>query len=413
MIFDGLRIVDLTMGWAGPLSTMLFADFGAQVIKIEGPQRLDWWRAGSASQPPPDMTDDAGQMWERSPLYCGVNRNKLGVVIDMSQQRGREVFERLVAVSDVVVESFSPRVMAKWGLGYERLAQVNPRIVMMSLPAVGSSGPWAHYVGYASTTEAISGMPALCGYDDMPIPQGPFVADPLAGLNGAAALAFALYQREETGQGQHIEVAQHEGITPLIGQALMECVMTGRIPVRSSTGDTSFAPNGCYPCAGEDRWVVVSARDDEEWARLCTAIGRADLAAEPELATQAGRARNRAKVDAVVSAWTSRRDRRDAMEILQHAGVIAAAVNNAADLLDDPQVQATEGFVEIDRLIVGRHPYPNVTVKLSRTPGSIRRPSPLYAQDNDFVLRDKLGLPDGEVQELRDRGVVADTPRID
>ncbi|WP_141566447.1 CaiB/BaiF CoA-transferase family protein [Pseudonocardia sp. N23] len=412
MIFEGLRIVDLTMGWAGPLSTMLFADFGAQVIKIEGPGRLDWWRRGSASKPPPDMRDVDAKVWERSALFCGVNRNKLGVTLDMSSPQGREIFERLVAVSDVVVESFSPRVMKKWGLDHERLAEINPGIIMMSLPAVGSSGPWAHYIGYASTTEAMSGLPALCGYDDAPILQTPFVADPLGGLNGATALAFALYHRELTGEGQRIEVGQHEGLIPLIGHGLMEYQLTGEIPARSSTGDSRFAPNGCYPCQGDDRWVVISVATDDEWIKFCGATGRPELLADPALRTAQGRQENRGRIDDLTSEWTRQHDRRDAMEILQRAGVVAAAVNNAADLLEDPQVTATEGFVELDRAVVGRHPYPRVSVRLSETPGNAAEPAPLFGEDNDFVLREILGLRDDEVRELRELGVVAETPML-
>jgi crotonobetainyl-CoA:carnitine CoA-transferase CaiB-like acyl-CoA transferase len=408
---EGLRIVDLTMGWAGPLGTMLFADFGAEVIKVEGPGRMDWWRGGSVSQPNPDMSDLEERRWEQSPVFCGVNRNKLELVVDLKRDEGRAVFERLVAVSDVVVESFSPRVLPGLGLGYERLREINERIILMSLPAVGSTGPWAHYVGYASTTEAMAGLPALCGHDGGgPILQTPSIADPFAGLNGAVALALALYERERTGEGQRIEVPHLECAVPLIGEALMDFVLNGRIRERHANGDPTLVPNGCYPCLGDDRWVVVCVHTDEEWSRLCAAMGSAELAADPRLENAAGRVEHRAEVDDAVAAWTSARTPHEAMETLQAAGVVAAAVNNEADLLSDPQVAATGGFVDIDRSYAGVHPYPGVTVKMSATPGGIRRPAPLFGEHNTYVLRDVIGLTDEEIEALRAEGVIADVP---
>ena len=408
---DGVRILDLTMGWAGPLGTLLFADLGAEVIKIEGPGRMDWWRGGSVSQPNPDMSDLELKMWERSPVFSGVNRNKLELVVDMKRPEGKALFERLVTVSDAVVESFSPRVLTSWNLGYDRLRELNERIILMSLPAVGSDGPWSHYVGYASTTEATAGLPALCGYEGAgPILQTPSIADPLAGLNGAVALALALYDRDVTGLGQRVEVAHLEAAVPLIGEAFMDYVLNERIRERHGNGDPTVAPNGCFPCQGDDRWVVVCVDTDEEWSRLCGVIGDPALVADTRFRTRDGRVRHVSEVEAAVARWTSQRTPREAMEPLQRAGVTAAAVNNEADLLDDPQVVATEGFAQIEREFVGTHPYPNITVKLSETPGEIRRPAPLFGEDNGYVLRDVLGLDEAEIEGLYADGVVADEP---
>ncbi|MFN8224781.1 MAG: CoA transferase [Gaiellales bacterium] len=407
----GTRIVDLTMGWAGPLGTLLFADLGAEVIKLEGPGRLDWWRGGSVSQPNPDMSDLEQKMWERSPVFSGVNRNKRELVVDMKTDAGKALFEKLVAASDAVVESFSPRVLQGWGLGYERLRELNEQIILMSLPAVGSDGPWSHYVGYASTTEALAGLPALCGYEgEGPILQTPSIADPLAGLNGAVALMMALLERDLTGRGQRIEVAHLEAAVPLIGEAFMDYVMNQRVRERCGNGDPTIAPNGCFPCAGDDRWVVICVETDDDWQRLCRVIGDDALAADSRFATRPGRVANVAEVEAAVVRWTSTRAPREAMAALQAAGVIAAALNNEADLLDDPQVIAAEGFARIERDYVGTHPYPNITVKLSRTPGEIRRPAPLFGEDNLYVLRDVLGLDDAEIERLFVDEVVSDTP---
>ena len=345
-----MRIVDLTMGWAGPLGTLLLADLGAEVIKIEGPGRLDWWRGGSVSSPNPDMSDLEQRMWERSPVFSGVNRNKRELVVDMKRPEGRALFEQLVTVSDAVVESFSPRVLQGWGLGYERLRELNERIILMSLPAVGSDGPWSHYVGYASTTEAMAGLPALCGYDgDGPILQTPSIADPLAGLNGAVALAMALYDREVTGPG-----AAHRGRAPggrhpadrrgLHGlrheraraRAARQRRSDGRaerlLPLRRrrslGRGLRRHATTSGPALAGVDR--PAGARLDARFA------------------TREARVANVGEVEAIVAAWTSQRSPREAMDALQAGGVIAAALNNEADLLDDPQVRG-RGRLRDDR----------------------------------------------------------------
>jgi crotonobetainyl-CoA:carnitine CoA-transferase CaiB-like acyl-CoA transferase len=317
-----------------------------------------------------------------------------------------------VRISDVVIESFSPRVMRDWLLDYEHLKDVKDDLIMMSLPAVGVSGPWTHYVGYASTTEAISGMPALCGYEDGPRLQAPFVADPIGGLNGAAAISFALLHRESTGEGQFIEVAQYEGMVPFLGAALMETVLNGDVPARSPSGDTSFAPNGCYPCRGDDQWVVVCAPTEEEFVRLCEVIERPDLGGDDTLRRPADRAARRDFVDAAVAAWTSVRSPREAMKSLQDAGILAGAVNTAADVLDDPHIVSRESYIEIDREVVGSHPYPNVTTKLSETPGSVARPAPLFAEHNELVFGEMLGRTTDELLALRREGVIADEPVI-
>lgn len=411
-VYQDLKIVDLTMGWAGPLATMIFADFGAEVVKIEGPGRLDWWRAGSVSRLPADYSKRDQRNWERSSLFNGVNRNKYDVVLDMGDERGRTIFRRLVARADVVVESFTPRVMRNWGLDYESLREINPRIIMMSLPGVGLVGPWSHYVGYASTTEAMSGMPALCGYDGGPRLQTPFIADPVGGLNGAAALSLALYHRELTGEGQRIEVAQFEGMIPLIGTAMMDYAMNQRVWDRVGNGDNSFAPNGAFPCAGADRWVVVCAKTDDEWRNLCSAIGREDLLHDPSLASIRSRSANADRINEAVGAWTLQRNPREAMEVLQSWEVLAGAVNTAADLLDDPQVAAAGSFTDIDHPVVGPHPYPNITVHLSENPGEVRLPSPTFGEHNDYVFGDLLGIGPVELNELRESGIVADLPVV-
>jgi crotonobetainyl-CoA:carnitine CoA-transferase CaiB-like acyl-CoA transferase len=406
-VFDGVRIVDLTMGWAGPLATMLFADFGAEVIKIEGPAHIDWWRKGSASRPSVTM-DYQSRMWERSPLFNGVNRNKRGICLDLTSEQGRALLLRLVEVSDVLVESFAPRVLRGWGCDYQALSRRNPRLIMMSLPAVGAVGPWSSYVGYASNTEALSGMTSLCGDDGGPMLQSPFIADPVAGLNGAAALAMALYHRELTGEGQFVEVAQVESIIPFLGDALMEFAMNNRELPRSSPGRPP--PYGCFPARGDDRWVAICVTADAQWTRLCQLMSRQDLLADARLCTEAGRQAHGQRVWQAVAAWTTHRDAEEIAALLTGGGIAAMPVRSAAEALQP--LREVGCLVDVEHPAAGRHPYPGVTVRMSRTPGRIRSPAPLFGQHNDEVLRSLLGLGEVELADLRARRVVTDLPLL-
>lgn len=410
-IFDGLKVVDLTMGWAGPLTTMLLADHGADVLKIEGPAHPDWWRKGSAALPAGDFSDAGQRNWERSSLFNSVNRNKRGLVVDLTDERGRQLVRQLIQQADIAIDSFSPGVTQKLGLDYVGLRNDNPRLITMSLPAVGTVGPWSHYVGYASTTEALAGLPSVCGYPNQPILQSLRVADPLGGLNGAAALSIALLARELSGVGQHVEVPQLEGMVAVLGEAMMEFALNRRVRPRSPQGHvaTRYAPYGCFPSAGQDRWVVVCVRTDAQWISLCAVLRRPDLRDDPRLASSEGRVAHRDDVDQAVAAWTARHSPATAARQLQESGVPAGPVNTAADLLDDPAT--APAFVRSEHPVVGEHPYPRVTCQMSRTPGSIRRPAPLFGQHNREILQEHLGLSDPDVEALEHAGVLATEPR--
>jgi crotonobetainyl-CoA:carnitine CoA-transferase CaiB-like acyl-CoA transferase len=406
-IFDGLRIVDLTMGWAGPLATMLFADFGAEVIKIEGPTRIDWWRKGSASRPSVTL-DYQTRLWEQSPLFNGVNRNKRGISIDMSQPDGRELLFRLAEISDVLVESFAPRVLPGWGCGYEAMRKRNPGLIMMSLPAIGTDGPWSSYVGYASTTEALSGMTSLCGDEDGPVLQSPFIADPIAGLNGAAALAMALYHREVTGEGQYVEGAQIEGLIPFLGDALMEFGLNNRELPRSSPGWPP--PCGCFPARGDDQWIAICVTSDAQWESLCSMMSRPDLLADSGLRTREGRIASSQLVEEAVAAWTAERDPDQLERQLTAAGLAASPVRSAADALEP--MRSAGYLIDVDHPEAGRHPYPGITVRMSETAGTVRTPAPLFGQDNEYVFGTLLGLSGAELADLRARQIVTDLPLL-
>ena len=400
---QGVRVLDLTAWQAGPLATMILGDFGAEVIKIEAPQRLDGWRGGAGL--------DADRAYERSPIWNAINRSKLGISLDLAAPQGRAVFLRLVADADVVLENFTPRVMGQLGLGYDTLRAVNPRIVMASLSGFGRSGPWRDYAAFAFPTEEVSGMAFLNGaHDGPPVLTGASVTDAMVAAMGAFAVVAALERRARTGLGDDIDLSQVETLTTFIAGELLQAQTTGADPHRRGNERSGLCPHGLYPCLPTGDLIAIAVRDDVEWRRLCGVLSRADLCDDDELAGAAGRERNRQRVDDAVRAWTADLDGATAVEALQAHGIPAAIAVRATQQAVDEQLWARDFFRILDRDEVGAHPYPGPVVRLSDTPAIIDRPAPLYGQHTDQVLRDLLGLSDADLDALRAAGVTSTEP---
>jgi crotonobetainyl-CoA:carnitine CoA-transferase CaiB-like acyl-CoA transferase len=408
-VLGGIRVLDLSMGWAGPLTAGTLAAFGAQVIKVESRGHLDWWRGGIAVF---DM-DDPNQPWERSGSFNAVNRNKLGITLDLSTEAGRALVRRLIQLSDVLVENFAPRVMEQFGLTYPSVRATNPSIIMLSMPAFGLAGPWREYSGVGQTTESMGGIAALCGYEDgPPVLQPHPYGDPIAGQAGVIAVLMALRHRRRTQQGQHIELAHIDAVTPHIGGPLMDYVMNGRVQPRRGNGSPVMSPHGCYPAAGDDRWVVIASGSDEQWRRLCTVMDRPELADDPRYRTLLGRLERRAEVDALVAEWTRTRDAFEITDLLQRQGIAAGPVASNADLAADPHLQQAGYFHTLARRLVGTHSYPTTAARLSRTPARYHAPAPLLGEHSAAVLKEILGLSDAEIDRLIEEGVTGGSPVV-
>jgi crotonobetainyl-CoA:carnitine CoA-transferase CaiB-like acyl-CoA transferase len=400
---EGVRVLDLTAWQAGPMVTMMLGDFGAEVVKIEAPGRLDGWRGSSGL--------DADRRYERSPIWNAVNRSKLGISLDLKSPRGRDLFLRLVAEADVVVENFSARVMENLGLGYEVLRDVNDRIVMAALSGYGQTGPYRDYTAFAFPTEELSGLAYLNGErGGPPVLVGASVTDAFAGAMGAFAVVAALERRERTGRGDFIDLSQIETLTTFIGGELLEPQLHGRDPERAGNERPGMAPHGLYPCLPDGDLVAVAVRDDDEWVRLCGVIGRPDLADDATLASVLGRIEERARIDDAVATWTAALVGADAVEQLQAARIPAAVAARASHLSVDEQLWARDFFVVLDRAEVGAHPYAGPVVRLTRTPAVIDRPAPLYGQHTAEVLQARLGLTDAELAELHEAGITSVDP---
>lgn len=412
---ENFRILDLTHVWAGPFCTRLLADMGAEVIKVEATRRPDLARGPRTVSPearrgyPED--DPGADPWNRTPRINERNRNKLGVTLDLSAPRGRELLLQLVQVSDVLCESFSARVMEGLGLDYATLRHHRPDIVMLSMPGFGSTGPWRDFTSYGTTIEHLAGLVSLTGYgDEHYVKAGINLPDGLAAVHAAGALLAALYQRLHTGQGQLIDVSQLESTVALIGDKLLGVSMGGPQPAPQGNRNPRLAPQGCYPCKGQDAWVTLAVTTPAEWEGLCRALGQPELVADPRFAEEKARHANHDALDAIIAAWTSGRDKYEAAHHLQRHGVAAAPVLNARDQFGDPQFRARHMFALIDHPSAGPREYPGVLWKLSATSGQVRLPAPTLGQHNGAVLGGLLGVSDGELEELEGQGVIGTVP---
>lgn len=395
---SGLRVLDFTNAIAGPIATAALADLGAEVIKVEAPGARPRRAAGVA----PLQEGAADRPWDRILLYSEVNHGKRAVSLDVARPAGRDLFLRLVATADVVVENFSPRVLENLGLGYDALTAAREDIILVSMPAFGRSGPYRDRGSYGPGVDAMSGLSHLTGYPDgPPMKPGNFFCDQNAGIHAAFATLCAVRHRFLTGEGQHVELAMIEGEFQLLADAYMDFAMNGRERMRAANAHPRFAPHDVFPCAGEDAWVAIAAMDDEHWRALLRVVGAPGLAAV---------ARRSPEVEAAIASWTRGRTPHAAMHALQAAGVPAGAVLDAGQILVDPHVRARDGYEYVDWPHVGPTPYPRVAFRLARTPVPVSGPAPAFAQDNAAIFGGELGLAPGELAALEAEGVIASEP---
>lgn len=382
-MLKGIRVVDLTSMWAGPFCTRVLADLGAEIIKIEAPRR-------------PDGTRNAPG------YFTWLNRNKLGVTIDLNVPRAKDCFKRLIAVSDVVVENFAPRVMRNFKLDYPVLRDIRANIVMLSMPAYGSSGPYQNYVAYGPAIEASSGLAAITGYiNDGPMLSGSAYSDPVAGLHGALAILAALRYRRRTGNGQWIDLAQREALSQMFGEAFL-LAAAGKSIARTGNRDSSYAPQGCYRCRGEDRWITISIRTDDEWIRLCNIIGKPALVRDPRYCDMQARKANEDALDKEIGEWTRKRDCQEVMRLMQTSRLAAGVVMDARDLAYDPHL-AERSFFRQAAAIDGRiSAFPGLHWQMSIAPDDVpSRPAPAMGEHNREILGGLLGLSDEDIRELQ------------
>lgn len=314
-------------------------------------------------------------------------------------------------MSDVVIENFRFGVMEKLGLGYDVLREIRPDLIMVSMPAFGRTGPERSYVAYGINQEQLSGIAGLTGYrGEGPMKSGINIGDPLAGLHTAGVILAALRHRQRTGEGQFIEVAQLETIIPLIGEYIVAYGMNQRIPERLGNRHPLVAPHGCYPCRGEDAWVVLAAFSDDDFTRLAEVIGQPQLVADARLSSNAARYRHQDELDAIIASWTRTHTPREAMEKLQAAGIAAGVVLNTREVIEDPHIRARSFFQYVEHPETGYRLYPGIPIVFSRTSFASSRHAPLLGEHNAPVLQGLLGVTPDQYTELERRHVIGTVP---
>ena len=406
---EGVRVLDFGMFQAGPTAARWLADAGAETIKIESCSHPDNLRILARGVYPDGEPGE--RPWNRSGMINVRNRNKLGITLEMADPRGLELFKRLVAISDVVIENFSTRVLPRWELDYPRLREINRGIILTSLYSQGGTGPESSFVSFGPTLEQLGGLVHLTGYpDELPGIHTVAFPDPIAGAMAVTLVLAALRQRRQSGEGAHIDLSQRENMTSMLGEFVLDYSMNGRVAERIGNRDQQMAPHGCYRCRGEDAWIAIAVETDEQWERLCDALGQPALAAAERFATVSSRRDHQDELDAIISEWTATRGKVEAMEELQRNGVAAGAVYTAADAYADPHLQARDFWEAVDDPDAGRQIYPGRPMHLSETPLTTRRPTPTLGQHNEYVFGDLLGLSEAELAELEASGIIGTEP---
>lgn len=411
---EGIRVIDLGRVWSGPLATRLLGDFGAEVVKVESLAGRGEYAGAAARQRSMAQDFPAGQPgahpWNRASMFNDLNRNKRSLTLDLSRPAGVAVFKRLVRTADIVVENYTPRVMANFGLDYPVLSGIKPGLIMLSMPAYGLDGPYRDFPGYGNTIEPVAGITNLIGYaGEGPHPLGMIAGDVLAALHGVSAIMTALWHRQQTGTGQHIDLSQAETQTAVIGDHILGQGMNGHSQGRIGNSHPYLAPHGCYRCKGNDAWVVIAVSTDAEWRALCRALGNPAWCHDERFADQQGRWQHQDALDAMIERWTVERNHHEVMRLLQGEGVPCGPALNGREVLDDPHLQARGFFVDIPHREAGTHRYAGVPVALSQTPAAFRLPAPCLGEHNAEVLRE-LGLSEAEITALETEGVIGDTP---
>ena len=402
--------MDSSYVFALPYTGGLLADLGAEVIKVEGPGRPDVTRTGGYSGTFPER-EPGEDWWNRPSTYNLIHRGKRSLTLDMTDERGRDLFRQLVSISDVVMENFTPRVMRGWELDYSNLRKIKPDIIMVSNTGYGhGEGPYSGYPAQATTQEATHGHCWITGYPGGPPSKaGASFVDFLSTWTALFAIGAALRYRNRTGQGQWVDIGMYQAGALFTSEYIMDAIANGREGERMGNRHPYRAPQGCYPAQGDDQWIVLSVGSDAQWQDLCRLMGQEDLAHDANFADLLSRRRNHDRLDELISDWTVGFDKYELMHRLQAAGIPAGPVLTGKDVHFDPQYQS-RGFLERvtypKERKIGTRPFIGRPYKFSRSPLRIQGPSPTFGQDNELLLRGLLGMNGATYEALVQDAVI-------
>lgn len=404
--FEGLRALDLTHVWIGPLVTRVLSDLGADIIKVEHGSHPDNTRIAFFAN-----NDSSGEYWHHSVYFTKRNAGKRAIQVNLQEPEGKELFLRLVREADMVVENFTPGVMERLGLGYEALREHNPSIIMCSLSGYGQTGPHSHRPAYGMSMEPASGISTLTGYRGVgPMKTGQTWIDHYGGYQGTGGAIAALIHRARTGEGQHVEVSMQEAAIPMLAAHIAEYQQHGRLHGPNNPRREGKV-RGYYECEGVDAWVAVSVRDEAEWQACCHAVGHPEWLDDPRFATAADRYEHHDALDEGLAEWAARRTKFEAAALLQEAGVPAAPVLAGDEVLADEQLEAREFFDPLELVDIGDVPIERYfSPRIDGRGVPARGRAPKLGEHTDAVLRELLGLGDEELAGLAERGITRGEP---
>jgi benzylsuccinate CoA-transferase BbsF subunit/naphthyl-2-methylsuccinate CoA transferase subunit len=422
----GVRILDITLVVGAPYGTMLLADMGAEVIRVETRQNFPSTTRGIWARPTKEMVVNGGSMgagypdmepgerpWNRFALFNCHARNKRSMTVDPRRPEGREVVLRLARAADGVIENNAPGTLEKLGIGYEALRQGREDFIMVSVSGMGQTGPYRHFRGYGAHFEDVTGSTWLRTYPDGAFSSVTVPSDAASGVGLVIAFMAALHYRRRTGRGQYVDLSMAENYIPQMGEAYLDYALNGRVQRGLGNRSPYLAPQGAYRCAPEaggpdDYWVALAVDGEMAWRGLCGVIGRPEWAEDERFRDMRGRAARHDEIDAAISGWARSLRQMEAQRILQEAGVPAGAVLDEAGEMEDVHLGARGFFQEITGAETGTHRYPVEIFHASRTPQAVRRAPVRLGEDNEFVYRELLGYTAGEYRALEEAGHIGE-----
>ena len=393
-ILSGIRVLELGQLIAGPFAAKTLADFGAEIIKVESPQEGDplrKWR----------MIHEGTSVW-----WQAQSRNKQSICIDLRVKEGQVIVRRLAKEADVLIENFRPGIMEKWGMGWDELHTLNPKLIMLRVSGYGQDGPRRDEPGFAAIAEATAGLRYITGHPgEVPARAGLSLGDTIAGLHGALGVLLALYERDARGgEGQMIDVALYEAVFNLTESLLPEYHVFGAVRQPAGGALPGIAPSNAYPCS-DGQYVLIAANGDSLFKRLMELIGRADLANDPDLARNDGRAKRAEEIDQIIGEWSKQRTLEGILSALQSIAVPAGRIYTAKDIAEDPHYRARGVIQTVESAGGLKVEMPGVVPKLSNNPGAIRHRAPTLGEHTNSILQ-SLGLSAEQIKALKEAGIL-------
>ncbi len=390
-ILKGIRVIDFTWMLAGPFATRILADFGAEVIKVQSKKTAKGM--------------ESNLTW----YFNHWNRNKLGITLDMDYPEAREIALRLIKISDVMIENFSPRVLSNWGFYYEKIREIKPEIIMVNISAMGGDGPWRDFIGFGTTLQSLCGLTYLTSFDkDLPMGIGYPYVDSIIGLYATLAILNAIEYRKRTGDGQYIDLSGFEASLTLLGPCILDILLNNAdiIPCGNSANHIPSAPYGCYKCLEEDRWCVIAVCNEDQWKALVKVMGEPKWACEDRFSNISKRKENSKELDELINKWTSSLSAEEILNILQREGIPSGIVQTAKDIANDPQLKERRFFLPLKHTPIGDIITDRQPIRFGDDETEIKKRAPLLGEDNRYVFVELLGLKEDEFNLYVKKGII-------